>query len=254
MIYRTTRNKTIVAAVLALSISACGVLKGGEAESSSFLPFDDELVEMRERAPFHGIWYRDRAEFALLKQKYHKLVILPVNTHPVEETLSRHRFLGKDAIAERIEEAREMARYMRQKFIAAIRADKEHQIAVVDTVTPDTFVLEIALVDIVPTNGVVNFASTTASFFVPGTGTLKYLGTGSIAIEGILREGATGRPLVAFKDREVDKTTPFTVRDFQQYAHIREAIEEWAEQFAELARTPLTHRVEDSSPFSLSLY
>ncbi|MEZ4753363.1 MAG: DUF3313 family protein [Bdellovibrionota bacterium] len=114
----------------------------------------------------------------------------------------------------------------------------------------DTFVLELAIADVEPTNPVLNATSTVLGFVVPGGGLLSHVHSGSIAIEGIIRDGATGDILVEFKDRESDKNSAFSVKDYQRYGHAREAIEDWSDQLAEIFSTPLDHTVEDSVPFT----
>ena len=106
---------------------------------------------------------------------------------------------------------------------------------VVDQVAEDSFVLELAVVDVVPTKVLINATGAAAGFLVPGGGLIRHAGTGSIAIEGIIRDGKSGRAIAAFKDREAAKTAPFSLKDYQRYAFIRQAIEEWVQQYAELA-------------------
>ena len=62
----------------------------------------------------------------------------------------------------------------------------------------------------------------------------------------------TGAEIFEFKDRESDKNSAFTVKDFQRFAHARVAIDDWADQFAELITTNIEHQVEDSFPFSIN--
>jgi|GEM_PF-5704883 len=50
---------------------------------------------------------------------------------------------------------------------------------------------------------------------------------------------------MAFKDRQIDKFLPFSLRDFQHYAHLRRSIDEWAEQVAELMATRSGHKCRE---------
>jgi len=206
---------------------------------------------MRERAPFNAIWTADSEAFSEMKERYKKLVILPVRTEFVEEKI-KSADLPPSLEMQRLEEAQEMANYMVERFKAAIVDYPNKPIEVVDTPGPDTFVLELALVEVVPTDAVLNVIGTAAGFLVRGTGVVRYAATGSIAIEGILRDGATNQSLLEFKDREIDKNSAFSLKDFQEYAHIRQSIDDWASQYAELSATPLDHTVDDSAPFTLN--
>jgi hypothetical protein len=111
--------------------------------------------------------------------------------------------------------------------------------------------LEIAITEISPNVPEVSAVATVAGFFLPGSGVIRLFGSGSIAIEGILRDGKTGDLLAEFRDREADKSAPISVRDYQMYAHIRRTLDDWADQLAELAGTVSSHQVKDSLPFTL---
>jgi hypothetical protein len=121
-----------------------------------------------------------------------------------------------------------------------------------DQPTDDTLVLEIAVTEISPNVPEVSAVASIAGFFFPGSGIIRIFGSGSIAIEGILRDGKTGDLLAEFRDREADKSAPISVRDYQMYAHIRRSLDDWADQLAELAGTMSTHQVKDSLPFTLN--
>ena len=239
----------LVTAVIALS--GCRVLKASPAPDSGFLPHASELKEMRERAPFHAIWTADPTSFADMKEHYKHIVIKPVRTEVVEAKIKKED-LPPSLEMQRIEEAREMSSYMTERFRAAIGEYPNQPVTVVDQPGPETFVVELALVEVVPTNAALNAIGTAAGLFVPGTGAVRLAATGSIAIEGIVRDGSTNKSLLEFKDRETDKNSPFSLKDYQEYAYIRQSIDEWAAQFAELTATPLDHTVEDSAPFTLN--
>ena len=55
---------------------------------------------------------------------------------------------------------------------------------------------------------------------------------GRIAIEGRLRDGTTGAIVMQFADREKDKATLYSARDYMALGHSTRTIREWAEQFA----------------------
>ena len=74
---------------------------------------------------------------------------------------------------------------------------------------------------------------------------------GNCAIEGKLRDSTTGELLLAFADNEQDKFG-ISLRDFSSYGHARASVKDWARQFAELMRTPASHKVPDSSTVTLN--
>ncbi len=236
---------------LLILLAGCSVLKASPAPDSGFLPHGDQLAPLEERSPFHGTWFADRIGFYKLKKEYSKLVVMPVDTSYLESKI-RALKISEERKIDRIEDLREIARYMQQRFRNAMLDYPSNPIKLVDHIEPQTLVFETAIVELNPTNPVVNTVGTAAGFFVPGGGLIKYAGKGSIAIESIIRDGDTGQSLVEFKDRQSDKAAPITVRDYQEFAHSRVAIDEWSETFAELAATPYEHRVRGPLPFTLN--
>jgi hypothetical protein len=218
-------------------------------------------VEKRERAPFNGIYVSDEKKWDALVRKYEKIYFDEVN---VEHAISRIKKMDLPPSIERqrIEELHEMARYLRERFKNAAeglgeeeeedsqeeapKEEKRKSFEVVEEVPTDGFLVDLALVEVVPTNPGIQALATIGGFFVPGGGAIRFLGTGSIAIEGVVKDGASGEILFEFKDREADKSTLFSVKDYQQYAHARQTIEEWSMQFAEVATTTSEHMVDDA--------
>jgi hypothetical protein len=241
-------------------MTGCSVLKARPAEDAGFLAHPKLLKEMSERAPFHAGYVPDVNRLENLKKEYRKIYIEPVVTEIAEEKL-RKRDLLDSIIAERIADLRELAKYFEERIRTAFEEfeiDKQDKplgfkkFEVVTVPTDDTFVWQIAIIDISPNVPELAIAGTAAGFFIPGGGAIRALGAGSIAIEGIVRDGRSGDVLAEFRDREADKTAPVSIRDFEMYAHIRRSLDDWAEQFAELAGTTVEHTVDDSSPFTLN--
>ena len=112
--------------------------------------------------------------------------------------------------------------------------------------------MEIAITELTPTEATANFISTVAGFFIPGTGIIKTLTKGSIAFEAIVRDGRTNEILVECRDRQSDKASIFTFKDFDQYGHQRAIIDDWANQIAILSATDDSVTVEPELPFILS--
>ena len=179
-----------------------------------------------------------------------RAAIAPVDTRYIETEINKN-YYDSERRGQRIAEVQEFASYMRERFKAAIRAIPNSPLILLDEPDDDTFLLELSISQLVPTNPIVNSVGTTAGFLVPGGSVIKRFGAGSVAMEGRVRDGTKGDILIEFKDREADKEAPFTIRDFQEYAHVRVAIDEWADQYAELAATPYEHEVGDSLPFTI---
>jgi len=237
---------------LILVLSGCALVEARKIETSSFLPYGDALVERLERAPFHGLWVRDLEQQGPIADNYSSVLILPINYQIPLEQLIVAKNLPPRLKRIRQDEISEMARYAREVFYREL-TDRGSQLRRADDLDEDTLLVELAIVEIQPTNVPVNVAGTVAGFFVPGGGVLSAAGgSGSIAIEGVVRDGNSGRAMLLFKDRAIDKSSLFSVRDFQQYAHIRQAIDSWAREVSELLATPVNHKVEGELPVTLN--
>jgi hypothetical protein len=187
---------------------------------------------------------------------------MPVNTLPAEAKI-KARELPPGVEASRLADLQELSAYFHTRLKSAfteydgdgLSADDVpitvRRFTVRDEPSNDSLVLEIAITEISPNVPEVSAVATVAGFFLPGSGVIRLFGSGSIAIEGILRDGKTGDLLAEFRDREADKSAPISVRDYQMYAHIRRTLDDWADQLAELAGTVSSHQVKDSLPFTL---
>lgn len=240
--------------LLLIFVSSCVILKASQTKNSGFIPFSDRLSERRERAPFGGYWESENFRDQNFLEKYKHILVRPISTEKIEKELKNKKTMPRKYRRDRIEEIRELGRYFQERLKRLAREDKRLKLEIVEKVAPNTIELIVALVEVRPTEPFINTAGTIAGFFVKGGGLVKSLGEGSVAIEGYLQDAETGELFMQFKDREGDKATFFTLKDFQQYAHIREAVDDWSKQIIELCATAPKHRVKDSWPVSLAPY
>lgn len=240
-----------ILSILLLSLSGCSILKASSPETSDFLPYPYRLKEMNDMFPaFSAAWIEEPVKLTKIITSKKKLVVKPVVTTFAERKIEEQS--GSERSRKmRNEELQEIARYMQVSFESVIKMDTSHPLKISNEISSDTLILELALTEVSPTNPYINTLGTAAGFFVPGGGLVKIAGKGEVAMEGLLRDGAGGSVIMEFKDRETDKAAPFTIKDFQEYAHIREAIQDWAMQTARILTDPVTLVVEDSSPVTL---
>jgi hypothetical protein len=81
---------------------------------------------------------------------------------------------------------------------------------------------------------------------------VKTTAKGSIAIEANVYDGGTNELLVAWADREQDRGSLFSFSDFSWYSHARDTVDNWAQQLVEGYNTPIEHKVEDRTLFTLN--
>ena len=247
-------NSTLVAIAcliiyLVLAFSGCSELKAQPAEGTAFTgDVRAEMTEQRERFPFNRVWfskdYRQRRDY------FTKLVVPPVNTAYLSEMgwWQKQSVKNQETLAQ---DTKKLSEFARATVTNAFQNDPNHRYTVVSEAGPKTLVLQLAITEIIPSKAWLNSAATVAGFFVPGAGLLSMTGTGSCALEGRLVDGENGKLLGAFADREEDKTALANFQVYTFYGGAEESIKDWANQFVELANTPVNVEVSDSSPIKL---
>lgn len=251
MIDKSLFFRTCTLALAILSVCGCSLVKARPAELSGFLPKGELLAEDRKRAPFNGYWVFHDKQYYELRRAYRRVYVAPVDTTFVEK-IYRAASGSEKTKTRRIQEAKELASYFEAKLKLIIEDSRDLPFQLVDQPGEGVMTLRLALTQIVPTNPGINLAGTAAGFFVPGGGLIKILGEGSIAMEGYVEERGPKEPYEQYKDREGQKISAFSFKDYQRYAHIREAIDDWSMQVVELLATPPDHTVADSLAVTLN--
>jgi hypothetical protein len=234
--------------VCLLLFSGCSLLRASAAKDAGFVPYPEKLSERRERAPFHGYWVMEPEDYDKRRLNGARFVIAPIDIKILERSIKDRYPRGRTAV-DRIEEAAELARYFEERLRLEFVAIGHEPVAPDATELADAFVLRLALVDVQPTEPGVQLLGTAAGFVVPGGGIIKLAGQGSIAVEGFVEhsmEPGSTTVWEQFKDREGQKYSAFSIKDYQRYAHLAAALDDWAKQFAELLSTDKSHRVVES--------
>jgi len=243
-----TIDRLILVAGISIALSACSVLKAGPAPDSGFLGASGELAVADERLPFHRVWRSEETGAEL--ESAHTIYIAPVSlSHLVEKDSSKINLTS--STTDVTEDAVKIAEYVQTVFREELEKGTGRQIEVVDRPNPDALVLELALTELTPTDVARNVVGAALGAFVPGGGVVSLGSQGTIAIEGWLISGATGKVIFVFADRESGKLAPVSLNDFSLYSHARDAIDDWAEQWSQIIETGGRERVRDSSPITL---
>lgn len=251
---RSIVNRGILAVLIVL-LAGCAAVRAFKADPApdyGFLPNSKWLKPMPDQSPFNASWITKRRKtYGHFKAKNFKLYIPPIDLKHVNAAINEKIDIERLRKA-RLEEAEVAARYFHEHIKLSVEARTNQQLQIVDMPGPDTFELHLALVELRPTNPGINALGTAAGFFVPGGGLIKIIGKGEVAIEGYLKDSESGVLLEQFKDREIDRAAPFSVKDFQEYAHVRASMDDWSEQLAEILTSPVGTPIEDSLPFSIN--
>lgn len=246
---RLGRRGVAVACFLLLAASAMGCAgKAASAKPAGFV--SSEGMRHNPKLPFHRIW-RDRS-FDFESRRH--LHIAAVNT---EYLLTHTWWQGFARGSQAHVDAADLGIEFRQRVIAEFREDPAHRFSVVDDAALDglrdiTIIPELAIVDLVPNKALIQSLTYPAGPFglLAGQG-MDALGSTSIAMEGRVRDGATGEIVLTVADREMNKSGLLNIKNFTWYAHVREIIEEWALQFRLVANKPPDVTIPDSAAWRL---
>jgi hypothetical protein len=219
-------------------------LKAKTVPPSAFLEHPERLKAHRERAPFNLWW--ESPKFEAKRGTYTAVYIPPVNTSYLR-AVDRPLVSAMEGPKAKDRPVAETAGLLQRDFIAALQTPGSRFKSATGK-GPHTLMLEMALIEMNPTNVVGNMAR----YGAPGGSALAPAMKGNIAIEGKVRDSVTGELYFEFADNEQDKFAVISLRDLSSYGHARTTIKEWARQFAELVSTPASHKVQDSAPVTVN--
>jgi hypothetical protein len=238
--------QVLVAMVLGLSLmlSGCTSLKAAPSTGAGFVPMDQ--MAPRADLPFQKVWFKKDVDFT----RYKSIYVAPVNTKfLLESNWWQQNFRQGEMQAD----LAMMAQYMQDEFKTAFANDPSRRYQVVEAPQQDSLILELALTELVPTN----VALSVLEYAPYGGGTAVRVmerATGAestVAFEAKMKDSGTGDILAMFADRQVKKIRIIDFKAFTWYAHGREIIREWAEQFVKLANQRPGEVIEGSSAFTL---
>jgi hypothetical protein len=241
---------------LLLGLTSCEstnqLLKAKPAKLSGFIEHSREMRPIRERLPVHLAWSSPDAGVRQRASTKTQIYVAPVY-------LQYLRPLAKPLVRYEVEhgsitrDEKGMATRLRNTFATTFQRSERPRYLLAQKPNSHSVTLELALVELNPTSPKGNIVKTAAKFVVgPIAGLGGYFTKGNMAIEGKVRNSATGELVFEFADNEADKMTFYSLRDFQPYGHATVAIEEWAKQFELFTRTPPGQKIEESFCFTLN--
>ena len=115
---------------------------------------------------------------------------------------------------------------------------------------PGTLVLDLAIVELIPSKAVLNAVAIVAPPEVAIPVSVA-AGKASVAIEGRVRDAITGETLMIFADREEPAHRIIDLKSVTWWSQARDSIDLWAKQMVKLANTPPDEKVKDEAFFRL---
>ena len=249
------RHMCVLLVGIALLASQWGC-KAKPAENSGFLNNPD-LMAQNPNLPFQKFYWNKQHD----PKTYTEIMVAPVDTRYI---LAQN--IWEKASAANVTEAQvraaiqAMADYTRQSFVRAASEDPRKRFTVVDKAGPHTVILEVALVQVVPSKAVMNALGyvTWVPAVIQTAGSLSTgsedSGKGVVAIEARLRDGATCEVIGMFADRERPKTALLDLKSLSWWAPAKAILDEWSGQLIELANMPPGGTIKDSPTFELLVW
>jgi hypothetical protein len=227
----------LLAASLALAFFlSC---RADPAPDAGFLD-NPELMVKEKQLPFNAIWFKDGFDF----KNYDSVVIKDIDT----SHLLKLDWWDKAVIAFKTKkfspaaEAQYLARYYKEQLAKSFSSNKDQSFAVLAEPKDSSLIVELALVEVVPTKVWLN----SISYLLIGPVSL-----GSTAMEGRLRDAKTGLVVCEFKDRELGQMDLVSIADLQWYSHSKHTIDNWADKIVEIFFAGPQGKVSASSTVTL---
>lgn len=244
----------IMSPVMGLMVSCESTNQLLKAKPVSFSPFIENASEMqpaRDRMPVHSIWRSPDEALRRRVLEKNEIYVAPVQMQylqPLKKPLVRLEV--EYGSIDRNEQG--MAKELRNAFNRAFLEAPAPRYRLTQQPNSRSVTLELAVIELNPTSPKGNAVKTVAKFFVgPFSMIGSYFTKGNMAIEGKVRNSATGELVFQFADNESDKMTLYSMRDFKPYGHALHSAEEWAAQFELFTRTPPQHKIVDTFCFTL---
>ncbi len=223
-----------VCIVVAVSVSALGC-RAKALPDAGFIE-KPELLKPDSKLPFNAAWIKDDADLL----GYKKVYVAPVDT----THLLKLDWWQKAAIAPGDQQkwADGLAVYFQDKMKAQFTDGDDNKYQVVDTPDDETLIVELAIVEVVPTKVWLNAI---------GYALLGAVDQGETGFEGRLRDGKTKQVIAEFKDHEYGQFDVVSVRDLEWDGHSRHTIRGWTDELEETCYLPPDGAVSPMSPVTL---
>jgi len=228
-------------------LPSCEVFDASKKSSTGYNP---STASMQTRAQFlHEAWVAEPYRGKPVKDHFSSVYIAPVNTNYLSKQTWWQAQGDRRASLEA--DTKRFSGHIRREFQQKITNYPGDHLPLASGPGPGVLVVELALVELVPSKAYWNAGASAAGLVVPGAGFLTAAGRGSIAIEGRARDGGTGKIIATFKDRRADKVAPVNFDSYTWYEGAEGNVSDWAAEFAELINTPPHHVIKRASPVKL---
>ncbi|WP_027185438.1 DUF3313 domain-containing protein [Desulfovibrio inopinatus] len=234
--------------VLCMGLLSCSStsMQAEPSQGAGFVPMDE--MANREDLPFDKIWVKSGIDL----KKYNTIYFKDVNTsYLIKRDWWKEQF-RKDKVEA---DAKEVAQYMKKAFVTAFQKDPKKRFTVIETPDANSLTVELALTELVPSDPVLEAIGLAAPY---GSGTVLMAavkGSGAratVAFEAKIKDTSSGEVLAMAADRRYGKVAPINLRGLTWYGESEVVIDDWANEFVEIANKQPGEVIKPASPFTLS--
>jgi hypothetical protein len=231
------------------------------APDSGFLQ-DPKLMAADKNVPFNRIYINPK----FTNKNFSEIYVAPVNTdYVMAENIWEKATVAnfsKDDVKKNIGL---LADYQRNAFIKACQTDPKKKFRIVDRPGPNTLILEMAIVQLVPSKvelqalglvpvGFFGVAATGVELGASAATDSEDQGKGVIAMEARTRDGQTGEIVSMFADREHPPTAIIDIKALFWWEPAKPICDGWARQFVQLETLPKGTKIKEIPNFQLLVW
>jgi hypothetical protein len=253
MVAFKTIVRPLLCAGLLLGLIGC---RAKPAPDSGFLQ-QPALLKPDKDIPFNRVYanptYHDKA--------YVEIYVAPVNTdYVMAQNIWEKATLAEVDPQNVKNNVHLLAEYLRNAFIKAAQNDPTKKFKVVDKPGPNTLILEMALVQLVPSKAelqAIGFVSWIPTAVMLGSSVAtnsEDQGKGVVAFEARTRDGTTGEVSAMFADREHPPTAIVDLKSLFWWEPAKPICDAWARQFMAIQTNPKGKKIEEIPNFQLLVW
>jgi hypothetical protein len=233
------------ASVDAVKSSMDTKLKAQPAAGAGYVPM--QQLAKHPDLPFDKAWIKPGEDW----HRYRTIYIAPVNT----DYLMRANWWQESIRANQMQQdVQNLAAFMRTQFITAFQKDPRHRFRVVMSPERGSLTLAMAITELVPSKvllNVIKVAGPYGSGLAAGALERGAAAQSTVAFEARVQDTDTGQTVAMFADREYAIVRPIDLKGFSWYGNAEDLVQQWANQFVELANRRPGEVIKPAGQFSL---
>jgi hypothetical protein len=233
------------ASVDAMQSSMDRKLKAKPAVGTGFVPM--QQLAKDPKLPFDKAWIMEGVDWS----RYRTIYIAPVNTDHLVRATWWQESIRADQMQQDIQN---MAAFMRAQFIKAFQDDPRRRLRVVMSPESGSLTLEMAITELVPSKvllNVIKVAGPYGSGLAAGALERSAEAQSTVTFEARIKDADTGQTVAMFADRQYATLRPIDIKGFTWYGNAEDIVEQWANQFVEVANRRPGETIKPASTFSL---